>query len=249
MPILMFHHVAETAGGDWSIAAETFRSRMEFLQENGFTPIDFATLIAYADGEGDLPNQPVCITFDDGYRSNYSLALPIVTELEIPITIFIIGEQIRADDAAPDAMLLEKMSAAELCEIAKSPFVTLAPHTNALHINGYDDGTHRTNALPLPTEDKATYTAMFDADCQAIEALLAKAGVESCAVFSYPGGKAHAWAEAVLKARGYRVTLTTDPVRTNRVTKGDPASLYLLGRLNVNDATTDRELLRYLHKK
>ena len=251
VPILMFHHVAETEGGDWAISAKNFRSKMEFLLANGFTPIDFDTLIAFVDGKGSLPAKPVCITFDDGYYSNLSRAHHIVTELEIPITVLIIGGAGRPARTEPNEYdgLRDKMSAEELCTMAKSPFIRLAPHTHALHIIGQDDGTQRINARPLAGESKAAYTKLFDADCAAIEEILAAAGEETHTVFSYPGGKSHAWSEAVLKNRGYRVTLTTDPVRVNKVTRGDPASLYLLGRLNVNDATTDKQLLRYLQKK
>ncbi len=249
VPILMFHHLAETDGGDWSMSVENFRARMEFLLENGYTPIEFDALIAFADGTGELPDKPVCITLDDGYYSNYVHALPIATELQIPITVCIIGSAVRNADTAADSATLDFMSAEELREMESSPYVTLIPHTHALHITGYGGNGQRENIRPLANEDKSTYTAMLTADCEAVEAVLGDAGVQDFTVFSYPGGKSHKWAEAVLQARGYRVTLTTDPVRANRVTQGKPQTLYGLGRLNVNDATTDKELLRYLRKK
>lgn len=249
VPILMFHHLAETEGGDWSMSVENFRARMEFLLEHGYTPIGFDTLIAFADGKGELPEKPVCITLDDGYYSNYVYALPIATELQIPITVCIIGSAVRSADTAADSATLDFMSAEELHEMESSPYVTLIPHTHALHITGYGGNGQRENIRPLASEDKAAYTAMLTADCEAVEAVLGDAGVQDFTVFSYPGGKSHKWAEAVLQARGYRVTLTTDPVRANRITQGKPQTLYGLGRLNVNDQTTDKELLRYLRKK
>jgi peptidoglycan/xylan/chitin deacetylase (PgdA/CDA1 family) len=35
-----------------------------------------------------MPPRAVCITFDDGYRSTYDLALPILKELSLPATVF-----------------------------------------------------------------------------------------------------------------------------------------------------------------
>jgi peptidoglycan/xylan/chitin deacetylase (PgdA/CDA1 family) len=39
--------------------------------------------------EGRLPPRTVCITFDDGYRSVYDLALPVLREFGLPATVFV----------------------------------------------------------------------------------------------------------------------------------------------------------------
>ena len=38
---------------------------------------------------GDIAPGAVCITFDDGYRDNYDVALPILNALDIPATFFV----------------------------------------------------------------------------------------------------------------------------------------------------------------
>lgn len=38
---------------------------------------------------GSLPNRAICITFDDGYRDNFDVALPILTSRGVPATFFI----------------------------------------------------------------------------------------------------------------------------------------------------------------
>lgn len=251
VPILMFHDVTASKGGTWSITEENFQSRMEFLLANGYTPISFDTLIAYADGEGELPDKPVCVTFDDGYYSNYKFVLPIITELNIPITVFAIGSAVRPEgtEPSPVGMTLDSMSICELREMQSSPLVQIRSHTYALHIAESAYGTQRADVLPLKGEDKETYQNMFKDDCAKAESLLQTVGVETHTVFSYPGGKHHRWSEEVLRERGYRVTLTTDYYTRNRIVRGDPESLFLLGRMNVNDDTTDAELLKYLNRK
>lgn len=251
VPILMFHDVKTYAGGPWSISADHFRDKMEFLLENGYTPVSFAQLVDYVDGAGTLPEKPVCITFDDGYYSNYKNVFPIITELNIPITVFVIGGMIRADGVEPDPNedALSMMNAAEIARMEASPLVQIQPHTYNLHIVGYGDGEKRSNVLPLQSEDASAYKKMFAEDCALTESALAETGVAEYIVFSYPGGEYHRWAESVLRERGYRVTLTTNAGHRNLVVVGDPESLFLLGRLNVNDETTDKELLGYLRRE
>ena len=45
-----------------------------------------------------MPERPVMITFDDGYRSNYDIAYPILQKTGMKAVIALIGKSIRAND-------------------------------------------------------------------------------------------------------------------------------------------------------
>jgi len=91
--ILTYHHVAEPDAGyrfDPEVADATpaqFQRQLELLARR-CTPIGIDDLCAGLDGE-TLPPNAVMITFDDGYRSNVEVALPILRDLGIPAVFFI----------------------------------------------------------------------------------------------------------------------------------------------------------------
>lgn len=57
---------------------------------------------------GTLPSRAVCITFDDGYRSVYEHALPILSRLKLPASVFItsgfVGDGVMWNDRIVAAM-------------------------------------------------------------------------------------------------------------------------------------------------
>ncbi len=67
---------------------DTFREHMKFLSSH-YTPVSEQDVIdAFYNGK-HLPDFPVWVTFDDGYRDNYTLAYPVLKEYGIPATFFI----------------------------------------------------------------------------------------------------------------------------------------------------------------
>ncbi len=246
VPVLMMHNMNDS-GDTWSISEKYFKRIVGSLRENGFTPVSIDDLVSFAEGGGTLPEKPVVITFDDGYYSNYQLLLPLVSELEVPVSVFVKCETIREDGVEPPTDEFGKMNLAEIKTLETSPFVSVYSHTHSLHgMNTNYGDAERESALPLEGESEADYKAVFTRDCERAEETLGRAGVTRFTAFSYPEGKSCEWAEEVLAERGYKVTFTTEYSKDNVVTKGDPSSLRLLGRMNINDDATEELLLQYL---
>jgi peptidoglycan/xylan/chitin deacetylase (PgdA/CDA1 family) len=71
-----------------SADVETFREQMAFVRSN-FDVISFRDLLR-CDQEGrPWPRRGLIVTFDDGYRDNYTAAFPVLKELGIAATIFL----------------------------------------------------------------------------------------------------------------------------------------------------------------
>lgn len=115
----MYHYISEPPADadkyriDLSVAPDDFREQMAYLAENGYSTITFEDLSRAIADKQDLPDKPVIITIDDGYRDNYENGFPIMQEYGITATIFLVTDPI--DQGNPNYMtwaMVEEMAAA-----------------------------------------------------------------------------------------------------------------------------------------
>src|SRR5262249_31863190 len=95
--ILAYHRILDQSDAhlpflfdDGVISASTasFRSQMDYVRRN-FDVISFSDLCDIEGSCGCRPRRPLIVTFDDGYRDNYTEAFPVLKELGIPATVFV----------------------------------------------------------------------------------------------------------------------------------------------------------------
>lgn len=91
IPILMYHCIGDntTDAKELYVSPTAFRDQMKYIIDSGYTPIDFSQA-----GNVNGINKPIIITFDDGYKDNYTDAYPILKEFNIKATIFLISDAI-----------------------------------------------------------------------------------------------------------------------------------------------------------
>lgn len=70
------------------IREELFRRRIEYLKQNGYPILPLSEALAGLNGGGLAPCATV-ITMDDGWRGVYSAGLPMIRELQIPVTVYV----------------------------------------------------------------------------------------------------------------------------------------------------------------
>ncbi len=98
VPILMYHYISEPPEDadkyrtDLSVTPEDFRAQLAYLAENGYETVDLYDLSLAITAKRDLPEKPVIITIDDGYRDNYENAFPLLQEYGMRATIFVVTE-------------------------------------------------------------------------------------------------------------------------------------------------------------
>jgi len=89
IPILTYHRFAKDCKSPLCMPIRTFELQMKYLKENGYHVITPKELIAFLEYRQGLPKKSVLITMDDGYRSAYNIAYPILKKYGFTATLFI----------------------------------------------------------------------------------------------------------------------------------------------------------------
>jgi peptidoglycan/xylan/chitin deacetylase (PgdA/CDA1 family) len=112
IPVLCYHRFGKNTSQDaYSLDLEEFRRQLEIIREEEFTPITAAGL---ADGRLDralLPEKPLLITIDDGYKHFNTTARPLLEEFNFPATLFIYTNFVGARAGFSRSQLRELQSA------------------------------------------------------------------------------------------------------------------------------------------
>ena len=87
--ILQYHNVSNTTTADTSISPANFRNQMQFLRDNGFAILPLEEVVEALHNNTAIPDKTAVITFDDGYRSVYDEAFPLLKSYGWPFTVFV----------------------------------------------------------------------------------------------------------------------------------------------------------------
>jgi peptidoglycan/xylan/chitin deacetylase (PgdA/CDA1 family) len=93
LAILGYHKIGEPPPGGWHtwfyIPEEIFVGHLSYLREHGWRVIDLLALFRGIAAPESLPERAALITFDDGYRSMRTVALPWVLRFGYPAVLFV----------------------------------------------------------------------------------------------------------------------------------------------------------------
>jgi peptidoglycan/xylan/chitin deacetylase (PgdA/CDA1 family) len=82
VPILMYHVLADPLPGaaypELFVSPDDFSAQMRWLARRGYRAVTLDTVWRAWHGRGRLPKRPIVLSFDDGYRSDVGVALPVL---------------------------------------------------------------------------------------------------------------------------------------------------------------------------
>ena len=92
--VLIYHHFGVSKYPTTNVSIKQFREQMEYLSANNYQVVPLAELVEALNKHQPLPTKAVVITIDDGYKSVYRNAWPILKEFGYPFTVFINAKSI-----------------------------------------------------------------------------------------------------------------------------------------------------------
>jgi peptidoglycan/xylan/chitin deacetylase (PgdA/CDA1 family) len=96
---------------DTEITPADFEAQMKLLKDSGVTVIGMQDFLAWKRGEKNIPPRSAIITFDDGWKSQYEVAWPILKKYGYPLTLFIYTEGVRGGHfGGGEAMTWEQLA-------------------------------------------------------------------------------------------------------------------------------------------
>jgi len=164
--VISYHDIRDDVApkGDadrYAISTRNFVAQIDWLIASGYRPVSLDQVMRASRGEQPLPEKAVLLTFDDGLRSVYTHAFPVLRAYRIPAVAAIVTDWIEmpADTRIPygarDFIRDDFMTWAQLREMQDSGLVEIASHSADLHkgVPGNPQG----NTMPAAT------TRLYDA--------------------------------------------------------------------------------------
>jgi peptidoglycan/xylan/chitin deacetylase (PgdA/CDA1 family) len=195
VPILMYHYVSELPPNpdyyrrDLTVSPEKFEAQLQYLSEAGYHTITLTDLFFHLTQGVPLPEKPVVLTFDDGYRDAYDVVFPMLLDYGYTGTFFVLATPAHLESPAyvTWAQMKEMSDAGMDIQGHGRDHVDLRGRTYdylVYQIRGIQEGIHyHTGRLPR--------------------------------FFCYPSGQYDANVIAVLKDVGYWGAVTTEWGRTH----------------------------------
>ena len=247
LPVLMYHQVyLHPTYNTWGVSVDMFIRQMRALHENGFNTVTLSQIIDYVYHGGELPENPVLITFDDGYLNVYKYAFPVLEFFGCTAVSFVIGHNVGQsyykDTGFPVTPKFSFEQARRMLHV-----MDIQSHSYDMHqFAEFETGRARVNMLIWPCETREDYNAVVRNDHNRIRTLIYnELGIEVVSV-AFPHGVFDALLNITLYELGVRITFGGS--YRNYLQQGRPWSLLGLGRFNVNDSTSPGELLEMVRQ-
>jgi peptidoglycan/xylan/chitin deacetylase (PgdA/CDA1 family) len=214
LPILCYHQFTneDTAGHALEITARAFEQQMQYLLDNNFLVLTFSDIEKILSEHQPIPDKAVVITVDDGYRSVYDVAWPLLKKYEIPATLFIYTDFIGGGKA---------LSWQQLQAMSDSGLIEVQSHGKS-HIS-----------LSRQPQDKSArdYADRIQREIDGSDRAFRKHLGASPQYMSYPYGNSSKTASELYQGAGYELAAT--------VTRGDNtvySDRYLLHRTMIYES-------------
>jgi len=222
----MYHQVKNQGFGKDCISPYEFESDLAYLSENNYHTITMSDLIGYVYEGTPLPDNPIILTFDDGYLSTYHYVYPLLKQYDMKIVVSIVGKSIDDFSRVKDIRInYAHMTWEELKEMQDSGHAEIQNHTYNLHSTCYG----RYGCYQRANETLSQYEQLLTEDALKLQDRVSVQLNFTPTTFTYPYGKYNNTTESIIKRLGFKATLST--TYGLNLINSDPERLFGLRRI------------------
>jgi Predicted xylanase/chitin deacetylase len=205
VPIIMYHQVKNTGFGKDVIGTYEFESDLKYLAENNFHTITMSDLINFVYDGVDLPDNPIILSFDDGYFSTYKNVYPLLQKYNMKIVLSIVGKSTDDFSKVNDNNIdYAHLTWKHINEMQESGLVEIQNHSYNMHkVKNGRYGCGQKYNEPLTEYEQVIRNDVLTFQDRCIQ-------MAGCYpnTFAYPYGKYNDNTDQILKSLGYKATLS-----------------------------------------
>ena len=216
VPILCYHRFAPSCDSPLCMPADIFEQQLRYLKDNGYRVIGPEALAEFLDYRKPIPKNAVMISIDDGYRSIYNVAYPILKKYGFTATLFIYIDYVGVSSQA--------ITWEQLRELKREGF-TIGSHSVA----------HSDLSKQKKDEDGEAYLERLKTEIFRSKQIIDEKLGQDTLIFSYPFGRRNQMVASLARQAGYKLAVTVD--RGSNPFFSDP---FLLNRDQILKRDMDR---------
>ena len=188
VPVIMYHDILPEPEVFFDVTPEQLEADFQLIQEQGLTPISLDQLVNHLRTGVPLPEKPILLTFDDGYKGHYIYVYPLLRKYNYPAAFSIFTAKVDGDIVGRSTLTWW-----QLRHMAADPLVTIAAHSV----------THPPDLTALPDND-LEWEVM-----ESKQVLETRLGIP-IRHFTYPAGHYDQRVIEAIEKGGYSSALTMD---------------------------------------
>lgn len=228
IPVIQYHKIDRPGPGVLVRGGFTppsrFARQMAYLKKNGFTFYTASEMIEHYRENGVFPQNGITVTFDDGWKDNYTNAFPVLQRFGVKATIFVVPSCIGS--ASSKAMAEGER---EREHLTREDILEMSGH-------GIEFGSHSMNHKLLDRVSPQEVRDEVEGSKKQLEDMLQR----PCKTFAYPGGFYSDEARQSVENAGYIAGFSTV------FGPADTIDIYALNRVEV--FRRDRFLFQFAKK-
>jgi peptidoglycan/xylan/chitin deacetylase (PgdA/CDA1 family) len=227
VPVLMYHEIADPSESRSRLAVspDAFAAQLDCLADGGFETMTAAALSRMLrQGDGELPERTIVLTFDDGYEDFHSRAMPLLSQHGFTATLFLTSGWVQDAGSESAGKRPTGMLSWDQVTAAARAGIEIAAHT-CWH----------------PQLDQLPENLVREELCTSKATLEERLGVPVPGL-AYPFGYSNATVRRVAREAGYAYGFAVG----NRIASSS-SDMFALERLTVRHATSLSAFRKLVH--